>query len=278
MPGAPADPPPDGAHPSGVAPAGAAPSHAGGAPGAPPAALEAALGYVFKRPTLLRTALTHRSYLHDAQESVPSNERLEFLGDAVLGFLVARRLYQRYPDKPEGELTSLRGALVRLSQLTAWGSALDLGRYLYLSKGDDSLGGRSRPSIVGRAMEALLGAIYLDGGLRAVDAVLGRLLATTSETEIAATLTANYKGELQRVAQARWHGPPPSYRLVAATGPAHAQEFTTEAWIGERLVGQGTGRTKQQAEQAAARAGLDALDQIPDDAAAAPAPAPADEV
>jgi ribonuclease-3 len=261
-----------------AAPPCADPVYAGGAPGAPTEALEAALGYTFKRPALLRAALTHRSYLHDASESVPSNERLEFLGDAVLGFLVARRLYQRYPDKPEGELTSLRGALVRLSQLTAWGAALDLGRYLYLSKGDDSLGGRERPSIVGRAMEALLGAIYLDGGLRAVDAALGRLLATTSDTDIAATLTANYKGELQRVAQARWHGPPPSYRLVAATGPDHAREFTSEAWVGERLVGQGTGRTKQQAEQAAARAGLDALDQIPDDAAAAPAPPPIDEM
>src|SRR5436305_1149345 len=120
--------------------------------------LETALGYRFKQPALLRAALIHRSYLHDVPEgTAESNERLEFLGDAVLGFLVARWLYLRHPDKPEGQLTTLRGALVRLSQLTTWGAQIDLGRYLYLSKGEEAAGGRERPTIIGRAMEALLG-------------------------------------------------------------------------------------------------------------------------
>src|SRR4051794_38332122 len=155
--------------------------------------LETALRYRFKHPELLRAALIHRSYLHDVPEGTEqSNERLEFLGDAVLGFVVARRLYLRYPDKSEGDLTRLRGALVRLSQLSAWGAQLDLGRYLYLSKGEEGQGGRNRPTIIGRAMEALLGAVYLDGGLRVMTAVLNRFLDSTSDSAVAAVLTADY--------------------------------------------------------------------------------------
>ncbi|HUS15984.1 MAG TPA: ribonuclease III [Chloroflexia bacterium] len=230
---------------------------------ADPAELEVALGYRFKRPELLRAALVHRSYLQDVPEgTAESNERLEFLGDAVLGFLVARWLYTRHPNKAEGELTSLRGALVRLSQLSTWGAALGLGRYLYLSKGEAAQGGRERATIIGRATEALLGAIYLDGGVQAVDRVLRRFLATTTESAVAAVLTADYKSQLQREVQARYKNAP-EYRLVDATGPDHARLFTVEAWAGEQLLGQGSGPSKQQAQQAAAAAGLRALADIP---------------
>ncbi|HMA37447.1 MAG TPA: ribonuclease III [Chloroflexia bacterium] len=272
MPGAlPPAPQPPLASPGVPAPAG---GRVAGAPGAPGAALQVTLGYQFKQPDLLRAALIHRSYLHDVPEGTEqSNERLEFLGDAVLGFLVARWLYERYPDKPEGDLTILRGALVRLSQLSTWGTALDLGHYVYLSKGEETHGGRERATIIGRAMEALLGAIYLDGGLRAVDRVLRRFLATTSESSLAAVLTADYKSQLQREVQARFKGAPPQYRLVDTTGPAHEREFTVAAWAGEHLLGQGVGRSKQQAEQAAARTGLQTLESLTDDF---PAPAAAD--
>ncbi|MGI8587245.1 MAG: ribonuclease III [Chloroflexia bacterium] len=225
------------------------------------AELEEALGYQFKHPEKLRTALIHRSYLHDVPEGAEqSNERLEFLGDAVLGFLVARRLYVRHPEKQEGELTSLRGALVRLSQLTQWGTGLGIGRYIYLSNGEEAHGGRERESIIGRTMEALLGAVYLDGGLRAVDRVLGRLLATTSDSDLAAVLIADYKSRLQREIQADQKTEPPRYRIVATSGPAHDREFTVEVWVGDQVLSRGVGRSKQQAEQAAAHAGLDVLE------------------
>jgi 23S rRNA maturation mini-RNase III len=136
-----------------------------GSVGAPPAGLQAALGYTFKRPALLQQALVHRSYLHDVPDYARgSNERLEFLGDAVLGLIVARRLYLRHPDQQEGELTAQRGALVRLTRLAVWAGQVDLGAYLALSRGEEAQGGRTRASILGRAFEALLGAIYLDGG------------------------------------------------------------------------------------------------------------------
>jgi ribonuclease-3 len=227
--------------------------------------LETALGYRFKHPDLLRAALIHRSYLHDVPEGTEeSNERLEFLGDAVLGFLVARRLFLRYPDKSEGDLTRMRGALVRLSQLSVWGAQIDLGRYLYLSKGEEAQGGRERATIIGRAMEALLGAIYLDGGMRVTERVLGRFLAATRERAVAAVLTADYKSELQREAQGRFRLAP-HYRLVDTSGPPHERQFTVEVWMGEQLLGRGVGRSKQQAEQDAARAGLDSLQTMPDE-------------
>jgi ribonuclease III len=244
----------------------------GGAPGAPLPPLEAALHYQFQQPDLLRAALIHRSYLHDVAEgAAESNERLEFLGDAVLGFVVARRLYLRHPDKPEGQLTNMRGALVRLSRLSAWGAEVDLGRYLYLSKGEEAQGGRERATIIGRAMEALLGALYLDGGLEAVETVLGRFLDETTESQVAAVLTADYKSQLQRAVQARSKSAP-QYRLVDTSGPDHALEFTVEVWAEDRVLGRGLGRSKQQAEQAAAHAGLQALEDIPDGTPDGPLP------
>jgi ribonuclease-3 len=227
-----------------------------GSAGAPLADLEAALGYTFKDPTLLQRALVHRSYLHDVPDfALGSNERLEFLGDAVLGFLVARWLYLRHPDKPEGELTTLRGALVRLTRLSVWAGMIDLGAYLYMSRGEEVQGGRGRDTITGRAFEALLGALYLDGGQRVVERVLRHFLAATSEREIAAVLSGDYKSQLQREVQARFKVPP-AYRLAETSGPAHQRLFRIGVWAGEILLGEGAGTNKRQAEQAAAQAGL----------------------
>jgi ribonuclease-3 len=227
-----------------------------GSPGASLHALEAAVGYTFRDLRVLQRAMVHRSYLHDVPDfPLGSNERLEFLGDAVLGFLVARWLYLRHPDKQEGELTALRGALVRLTRLSTWAALIDLGAYLYLSRGEEIQGGRTRATITGRAFEALLGALYLDGGLRVVERVLKRFLAATSESDIAEALRADYKSLLQRQVQAIFKSPP-VYRLAGTSGPAHQRLFHMEVWSGERLLGTGEGRNKQQAEQAAAQAAL----------------------
>ncbi len=227
-----------------------------GSVGAPLVGLETVLGYTFKDPALLRRALVHRSYLHDVPDfALGSNERLEFLGDAVLGFLVARWLYVRHPDKPEGDLTTLRGALVRLTRLSVWAGMIDLGAYLYMSRGEEIQGGRGRDTITGRAFEALLGALYLDGGLRVTERVLRHFLAATSEDEIAAVLSGDYKSQLQREVQARYKVPP-TYRLADTSGPAHQRLFRIEVWAGEVVLGEGAGSNKRQAEQAAAQAGL----------------------
>jgi ribonuclease-3 len=245
-----------------------------GSPGAAPEPLQAALGYEFRDPALLRTALTHRSYLHDVgEDAAQSNERLEFLGDAVLGFLVTRRLYRRYPQHAEGQLTRMRGDLVRLERLTAWGHALDLGRYLYLSKGDDAHGGRDGARVIGRAMEALIGAVYVDGGLRAADALLGRLMSLTPDTATTAETSPDYKSGLQHEVQSRLKQQP-EYRLLDVSGPDHDRRFTVEVWAGGHLLGQGAGRNKRQAEQAAAQAGLAAVATLPAAESAAPDPAP----
>jgi ribonuclease-3 len=254
------------------------PAHAHGSPGAPLQGLEAALGYTFRNMQTLQRAMVHRSYLHDVPDfPLGSNERLEFLGDAVLGFLVARWLYLRHPDKQEGELTALRGALVRLTRLSIWAGLIDLGAYLYLSRGEEIQGGRSRATITGRAFEALLGAIYLDGGLRAVERVLKRFLAATSESDIAAALQGDYKSLLQRQVQSRFKTPP-IYRLAGSSGPAHERSFHMQVWSGQLLLGEGEGRNKQQAEQAAAQAALARQDVWePAEEAAAPVDPPEGE-
>jgi ribonuclease-3 len=250
------DPPPDRPADAEGTPGPPHSPHPPGSTGAPLQGLEKALGYTFRDLRILQRAMVHRSYLHDVPDfPLGSNERLEFLGDAVLGFLVARWLYLRHPDKQEGELTALRGALVRLTRLSAWAALIDLGAYLHLSRGEEIQGGRTRPSITGRAFEALLGALYLDGGLRVVERVLKRFLAATSESDIADALRADYKSLLQRRVQSIFKIPP-VYRLAGTSGPAHQRLFHMEVWSGERLLGTGEGRNKQQAEQAAAETAL----------------------
>jgi ribonuclease-3 len=228
----------------------------GALPRRPLSELERAIGYRFKKRDYLVNALVHKSYLHEVPDfPLGSNERLEFLGDAVIGFIVSIDLFKSYPDVQEGRLSALRGVLVRLSTLADVGRGIDLGDYLYMSHGEEAAGGRSRTTNIGRAVEALVGAVYLDGGLRAARKVWHRILGSRSIEELQAVLRADYKSQLQQYTQAVLRQTP-AYRLVAATGPDHAKEFHMEVRVGDRALARGVGKNKQLAEQAAAAMAL----------------------
>jgi ribonuclease-3 len=228
---------------------------------APPLAeLQGRLGYQFSDVELLRRALIHTSFVNETPPPKPeSNERLEFLGDAVLELVVAERLYRSRPHLPEGDLTTLRAGVVRLEMLGALGLRLELGRHMLLGRGEEATGGRGRASIVGRALEAVIGAIYLDGGLEAARDAALRLIDPEIEQLAESQALKDDKSRLQEAAQGEL-GLTPSYRTVAAVGPDHAKEFTVEVSLGDVIVGRGTGRTKQIAAQSAAQ---DALSRWP---------------
>lgn len=222
------------------------------------------IGVVFRRPDLLRQALTHLSFVHERGRSrraaiSEANERLEFLGDAVLELLVSEYLYRRFPDASEGELTAYRAALVRTPTLARWARRLGLEQSLYLGRGEEPRPGRSvRDRILAGAFEAVLAAIYLDRGLRAVRRFLHRLLSEEAEGLIALGQDENFKGRLQELIQERLHVTP-VYRTIAVTGPAHQRTFTAEVLVGERSLGVGHGPSKRAAEQEAARRALEKL-------------------
>jgi ribonuclease-3 len=228
---------------------------------APPLSeLQTRLGYQFADIELLRRALIHTSFVNETPPPKPeSNERLEFLGDAVLELIVAERLYRSRPHLPEGDLTTLRAGVVRLDMLGALGLRLELGRHMLLGRGEEATGGRGRASIVGRALEAVFGAIYLDGGLEAARDVALRLVDPEIDRLAESQALKDDKSRLQEAAQGEL-GLTPSYRTVAAVGPDHAKEFTVEVSLGEVIVGRGIGRTKQIAAQGAAQ---DALSRWP---------------
>jgi len=218
--------------------------------------LEGALGICFRDKTRLRQAFTHRSYLHEnPSNGLLSNERLEFLGDAVLGFIVARLLYERYPDMAEGSLTGLRSALVKSETLADLAARLSLGEYLYLSRGEEASGGRARQTNLARAFEALVGAIFLDQGLRVTRGFLRRLLEPEMQRVVKSRLEKDYKSRLQELVQGDFQYTP-VYGTVQVVGPDHAREFTVQVEVLGRVVGRGTGRSKQAAEQAAAKEAL----------------------
>lgn len=232
---------------------------AGAFPRRPLAELEDAIGYAFSNSAYLTNALVHKSYLHEVTDTdLPSNERLEFLGDAALGLIVSADLFRSYPDVPEGRLSALRGALVRLNTLAEIAAPISLGEYLYMSHGEEAAGGRTRPSNLGRALEALLGAVYLDGGLDAATAVWHQVSGERTLEQLQQVLSTDYKSQLQQVTQAEWRETP-RYRLTGTSGPDHSKQFHMEVAIGERILASGTGRNKQIAEQAAAEAALSAL-------------------
>lgn len=222
--------------------------------------VEDRLGYRFSNPDLLRQALVHRSYLNENPGfGLPDNERLEFLGDVVLSLIVAETLFRRFPDLPEGKLTRLRSWLVRTETLARWARELDLGPELFLSRGEEQTGGRRRPSILASAFEAVLGAVYLDGGLEAARRVLlpfveGELEKLQDPDEV-----LDPKTRLQEVTQARWQLTP-AYVTVHQTGPSHRRKFTVEVRLGDRVLATGQGYSKQAAEQEAARTALARLE------------------
>ena len=218
--------------------------------------LEERIDYWFEDKDLLFDAMTHSSYANEHRGAgLTSNERLEFLGDSVLGVVVADYLFHEHPDMPEGELTRTRAALVCEGSLHEAAKGLDLGRYLRLGKGEDTGGGRKRPSILADATEAMLAAVYLDGGMAAVRPII-RSLILDKEREKAAD--RDYKTALQELVQ-RTPGAAVSYALVRESGPDHCRSFEMEASVEGKVIGTGAGRTKKEAEQMAAKAALEKL-------------------
>lgn len=223
------------------------------------AALQQALDIAFTDQALVREALTHRSYLNEIDHARPSNERLEFLGDAVLGLVSADFLFHTYSEFTEGQLTSLRSALVRTEALARYGEEIDLGRFLFLGRGEELAAGRQRPSGLACAFEALLAAIYLDQGYDAArDFALG-FLRPEAQAVLAAERHKNAKSSLQELLQAR-HQVTPTYHVVSASGPDHAKQFTVEVRRNGKVLGRGEARSKRAAEQEAAERALDVLE------------------
>lgn len=221
--------------------------------------LHTSLGITFSDPALLRQALHHRSYLNEAPEQdVESNERMEFLGDAVLGLIVSEKLYRDYPALSEGHLSQIRALLVRWDALARAAERVHLGDFLILGKGEELSGGRRRPSNLAGALEALIAAAFLDGGMTKARKLVLDLLKPAFEEIAAGGITADSKSELQHLAQTRWRQIP-HYILISSEGPDHAKLFTVEVSVGEQVMGRGQGRNKKQAELNAARQALETL-------------------
>ncbi|MBT8495667.1 MAG: ribonuclease III [Deltaproteobacteria bacterium] len=216
--------------------------------------LEQALGYQFRDRSLLERALTHRSFANESGDEVIDNERLEFLGDAVVQLAVSGDLMARFPDQREGELSVLRAQLVSEQGLCEAAQRVELGVYLQLGKGEEQTGGRDKPSLLSDAFEAVCAAVYLDGGFEVACELVLRLLDSDLEV-LQAGESRDYKTRLQELAQAEL-GAAPRYELVEATGPDHDKRFTVRVVIGDLPYGAATGKSKKGAEQAAAKQAL----------------------
>jgi ribonuclease-3 len=223
-------------------------------------ALQKILNVRFHDLHLLEQAVVHSSYINENPDNTSGhNERLEFLGDAILGFLVAEKLYQDFPNLSEGEMTKLRAALVRRGTLARVAQAVRLGEFLYLGKGEEASGGRGRTANLAGALEAVIAAVYLDqGATTARDFVLG-LLGEELSIVINRGMGVDYKSKLQELTQSRYQLTP-AYRLVAEAGPDHDKTFTVEVLAGDAILGRGTGKSKKLAETEAARLAMDRLD------------------
>jgi ribonuclease-3 len=214
--------------------------------------LERRIKVQFHDQSLLKTALIHRSYLNEVRDQkLENNERLEFLGDAVLELLVTGFLFENYPDRSEGDLTSFRAATVKTESLAQTAELIGLGEYLYMSKGEERTGGRNRPYILANTFEALLGALYLDQGIEAAKTFLEQNLFGKIEAIVKNRLDIDSKSKLQELAQERF-GFTPVYQMVNAEGPDHLKTFEMAVKIGEHSFATGSGKSKQEAEQAAA--------------------------
>ena len=220
-------------------------------------ALEEKLGYTFRDPALLENALTHSSYANENRAAgAQSNERLEFLGDSVLGMVTADYLYRTHPDLPEGDLTRTRAALVCEESLVEVAQAWGLGQYLKLGRGENAGGGRTRPSIQADAVEAVLSAVFLDGGIAPARKIIQTYIL---DAEAERARNRDYKTALQELVQ-RESGQVLRYCLVGSSGPDHAKIFTVEVELNGAPVGRGQGHSKKEAEQNAARAAIDGLE------------------
>ena len=219
--------------------------------------LEKRIDYRFKRPDLLDLALTHRSWANE--QGIPEHyERLEYLGDSVLGLVTAEWLYKEHPELPEGELSKLKAQLVSRETLANYARELDLGAVLKIGVGEDRSGGRTKPSLLCDSLEGVFGALYLDGGLEAARKAILPML--TGSFEAVERTVTDAKTQLQEVSQALgWDLP--EYRLAGSSGPDHDKTFVVECWLAGTLAGQGEGPSKKVAEQ---RAAADALSRLPE--------------
>lgn len=219
--------------------------------------LEAAIGYQFSNITLLQNALTHSSYANERyHNSLMSNERLEFLGDSVLGMVVAEHLFRNFQDRPEGELTRMRADMVCERALANVANRLGLGQHLLLGHGEERFGGRGRDSILADAVESVIAATYLDGGMEAAVAFIRKFILCDVPAE--RMRNADYKTALQELVQQK-KSQTLSYALVGESGPDHDKKFVVEVSLNGQVVGSGTGSSKKRAEQEAARVAIEKL-------------------
>lgn len=222
----------------------------------PPEQLEKTLGLTFSDRGLLIEALVHRSYLHEHPDSaLPSNERLEFLGDAVLSLVIAEHIFHRYPEKGEGTLTSIRAAVVKAPALARMAAALRLGDYVLMSRGEEAGGGRSRAAILASSYEALIGAMHIDQGLDATRRFILAQFEPVLAEVVRDRLDRDDKSKLQETVQGLL-GITPVYRIVTIAGTHHEPLFTVEVSVGGQVMGRGEGRNKREAEQLAAAEAL----------------------
>jgi len=216
----------------------------------------------FNNKELLVKALTHRSYLNEAKiKGLNSNERLEFLGDAVLSFWITSQVYQKYPDSPEGELTFIRTFLVRTETLAKLSSKLNLGAYLLMSRGEELGGGRQNPSLLANTLEALIGAIYTDQGMTSVSDFLENQFSVLINNIDGGESLKDSKSLLQEYLQSQGNASP-IYKLVSAEGPDHQKTFTMGIYLDDKLLATGTSKSKQEAEEEAAKKALEILPKI----------------
>ena len=219
--------------------------------------LETAIGYRFGNITLLQNALTHSSYANERwHNSLMSNERLEFLGDSILGMAVAEYLYKTFPDRPEGELTRMRADMVCEKTLASVAARIDLGRHLMLGNGEEQGGGRSRDSILADAVESVIAAAFLDGGMHAAMQFIEKFILV--EVPVKKLHNADYKTALQELVQQK-KNQALSYQLVGESGPDHDKRFEVQVSLNGRVIGTGSGSSKKRAEQMAAQAALENL-------------------
>lgn len=222
--------------------------------------LEEAIGYRFRKIALLQNALTHSSYANERwHNSLLSNERLEFLGDSILGMVVAQYLYQSFPNRPEGELTRMRADMVCEKTLAVVAGEIHLGDHLLLGHGEERLGGRTRDSILADAVESVIAACYLDGGMEAAERFIRRFILV--EVPVNQFHNADYKTKLQELVQQK-KNQTLSYKLTGESGPDHDKTFQVEVFLNDSVIGRGIGSSKKRAEQEAANAAIQQLEKM----------------
>lgn len=222
--------------------------------------VEKKLGVIFNDENLLKNALIHRSYLNENREpGLENNERLEFLGDAVLELIISAELYKKFPDKKEGKLTSIRSAIVRTESLAEESRRLKIGKHILMSKGEEDSGGKDKDFILANTYEAILGAMYLDKGLRECEKFVKRTALKKLSRVIKDELFIDPKTKIQELAQAKYKVTP-TYKVVKESGPDHDKSFTVALKLGNKQITKGIGLSKQKAEEEAAQKAIDKLE------------------